>query len=169
MTDTPKPDLTRITPVRCIHADCPWAVHGIPDHFVGSRNGFLQRHLADDHRPVWADAPADGSPTETMSAEALVLRLLRSREYLADADASRLLAEFREQVRAEFAQGDAREILARHRDQVLTEAAGLVFAWSAARLDEIDEDDLDPSDMERHQERCEAANVLLAARTTQEN
>ena len=54
------------------------------------------------------------------------------------------------------------------RDQVLAEAAELLAATSAKQLDEIDEDDLCPSDMERHQQWCEAANVLLAARTTRE-
>jgi hypothetical protein len=56
MTDTPRPS---ITPVRCTIPGCPWAVHGIPDQYVGSRNDFLRRHLADDHKPRLDTEPVD--------------------------------------------------------------------------------------------------------------
>lgn len=58
--------------------------------------------------------------------------------------------------------------LASRRDQVLTEGANLITTASLARLEEIDEDDRRPSDWERHQEWCDAASLLLAARAVQD-
>lgn len=55
---------------------------------------------------------------------------------------------------------------ARHRKEVLTEGHVLITSASLARLEEIDEDDRRPSHWERHQEWCDAADLLLAARTT---
>jgi hypothetical protein len=74
------------------------------------------------------------------------------------------ITAIREHVTAEVnrALADRQE----HRDQVLTEAAELIMSVSSARLDEIGEDKIRPSDWERHSEWCDAADVLLAARTT---
>lgn len=60
----------------------------------------------------------------------------------------------------------AEELADAYRAEVLAEGARLLTSTSGARLDEIDEDDRDPSDWEQHQEWCDAAALLLAARTT---
>jgi hypothetical protein len=49
------------------------------------------------------------------------------------------------------------------RSQHFTEGYELITSASRARLDAIDEDDRRPSDWERHQQWCDAADVLTAA------
>jgi hypothetical protein len=68
--------------------------------------------------------------------------------------------------RQAFREHTATAILALVRDQHFTEGAELITSASLARLDEIDEDDQRPSDWERHQEWCDAANVLRTARSS---
>jgi hypothetical protein len=107
--------------------------------------------------------------SQTTAREQLLTALCDPTEWDADLlglpehEASRLLDAYRIEVLAEFSQGDAREILARHRTQVLAEARELITAASNERLHEIDEDDLRPSDWERHGEWCAAADVLIEA------
>ncbi|MEU6237386.1 hypothetical protein [Kitasatospora sp. NPDC047058] len=57
----------------------------------------------------------------------------------------------------------AAQLLDAYRAEVLTEARALIVAASNDRLDAIDEDDRQPSDWERHEEWCTAADVLKNA------
>ncbi|MFB8242023.1 hypothetical protein ACFC58_36360 [Kitasatospora purpeofusca] len=67
----------------------------------------------------------------------------------------------------EYADARARleGLLDAHRAEVLTEGAVLIRTAAGAHLDEVDEDDIRPSDWDRHGEWCNAADVLTAART----
>ncbi|MFE2407081.1 hypothetical protein ACFXDE_01920 [Kitasatospora sp. NPDC059408] len=57
----------------------------------------------------------------------------------------------------------AAELLDDYRAEVLAEAHAMILAASKGLLDAIDEADLAPSDWGRHQEWCDAADVLSRA------
>ncbi|MFF0409109.1 hypothetical protein ACFYUY_01570 [Kitasatospora sp. NPDC004745] len=50
-----------------------------------------------------------------------------------------------------------------YRSAIVAENWWRIVGASKARLDEIDEDDLRPSDWERHEQWCAAADVLKAS------
>ncbi|MFD4397240.1 hypothetical protein [Kitasatospora sp. NPDC058478] len=57
----------------------------------------------------------------------------------------------------------AAKLLDAYRVEVLNEGCMLITTASKSRLDEIDEDDLRPSDWERHEQWAAAADVLKRA------
>lgn len=124
---------------------------------------FWGTGMADTFREPLAEAMLAGiTPEQRQQANDLITRWRDHREFVGRDLYEAQKAEL-DAARAEYDR--LRQQLAAARNDALTEGAELIAAWSTAQLDEIDEDDLKPSDMERHQHRCEAANVLFAART----
>ncbi|MCG6493402.1 hypothetical protein [Kitasatospora sp. A2-31] len=57
----------------------------------------------------------------------------------------------------------AAQLLDAYRAEILTEAAEMIRTTASARLDEVGEDDIRPSDWERHGEWYDAADILIEA------
>lgn len=72
-----------ITPVRCTHARCPWAAHGIPDQYDDARAEAVAQHLAAEHAEPMPDTTPP-KPTGEQLAASLPVDFVATREALGE-------------------------------------------------------------------------------------